>query len=130
MMQRIYSKHCACPAREPANEEQHRMDVRVASGEITRVETQCAVVNLFEGVGSPGGGTGAIDRALSGMITELIAAGDIRGKWGELTLLHTAGRGVAAPRVLVAGLGKSSEFTVDRVRDLSATVARFLRGKR
>jgi leucyl aminopeptidase len=37
---------------------------------------------------------------------------------------------MAAPRVLVAGLGKSSEFTVDRVRDLSANIARFLRGKR
>jgi leucyl aminopeptidase len=105
------------------------MDVRVESGDITKRESPCIVVNLFEGIAAPGGGTGAVDQALTGMISELIAAGDIRGKWGELTLIHTFGR-IPAARVLVAGLGKSSEFTVDRVRDLSASVARFLRGKR
>ncbi|MHB8375602.1 MAG: leucyl aminopeptidase [Dehalococcoidia bacterium] len=106
------------------------MDIRVISGDIANVQTPCVVVNLFQGVGSPGGGTGAVDRALSGMISELIASGDIRGRWCEMTLLHTVGRGTAAPRVLVAGLGKSEEFTVDRVRDLSANIARFLRAKR
>ena len=105
------------------------MQLKVEAGDITKAETQCVVVNLFEGVTSPGGGTGAVDRALAGMISELIAAGDIRGKWGELTLLHTRGK-LAAPRVLVAGLGKSGEFSVDRVRELSASVAKFLRGKR
>jgi len=105
------------------------MQIQAVAGDITKTETPCVVVNLFEGVTAPGGATGAVDRALTSMISELIAAGDIRGKWGELTLVHTFGR-IPAPRVLVAGLGKSSEFTVDRVRDLSATVARFLRGKR
>jgi leucyl aminopeptidase len=105
------------------------MRVTVESGDITKAETQCVVVNLFEGVGAPAGGTGAVDRALDGMIAELIAAGDIRGKAGELTLLHTFGK-IPSPRVLVAGLGKSGEFTVDKVRDLSADVARFMRGKR
>jgi leucyl aminopeptidase len=105
------------------------MRVTVESGDIAKSETQCVVVNLFEGVSAPGGGTGAVDRALDGMITELIASGDIRGKSGEMTLLHTFGK-IPSPRVLVAGLGKSGEFTVDKVRDLSANVARFLRGKR
>ncbi len=105
------------------------MDVRVESGDITKRESPCVVVNLFEGITSPGGATGAVDTALTGMISELIASGDIRGKWGELTLIHTFGR-IAAARVLVAGLGKSNEFSIDRVRDLSANVARFLRGKR
>jgi leucyl aminopeptidase len=105
------------------------MEISVQQGDITRTETPCVVVNLFEGVASPGGGTGAVDRALAGMISELIASGDIRGKWGEMTLLHTFGK-IPAPRVLVAGLGKSAEFDLDRVRDLGAAVAKFLRGKR
>ncbi|MEK7693414.1 MAG: leucyl aminopeptidase, partial [Chloroflexota bacterium] len=105
------------------------MRVTVESGDITKAETQCVVVNLFEGVTAPGGGTGALDRALDGMIAELIASGDIRGKAGELTLLHTFGK-IPSPRVLVAGLGKSGEFTVDKVRDLSANVARFMRARR
>ena len=105
------------------------MRVTVEAGDIAKTEAQCVVVNLFEGVGAPGGATGAIDHALSGMITELIASGDIRGKSGELTLLHTFGK-IPAPRVLVAGLGKSADFTTDKVRDLSATIARYMRGKR
>ena len=105
------------------------MQVHVETGDITNAETPCVVVNLFEGVAAPGGGTGAVDRALGGMISELIASGEVRGTWGEMTLIHTFSR-IAAPRVLVAGLGKSGEFTVDRVRDLSAAIAKHLRSRR
>jgi leucyl aminopeptidase len=105
------------------------MRMTVESGDITTVDAPCVVVNLFEGVAAPAGATGAVNEALSGAITELIAAGDIRGKSGELTLVHTFGK-ITAPRVLVAGLGKSGEFNVDKVRELSANVSRFLRGKR
>ncbi|MBI5287954.1 MAG: leucyl aminopeptidase [Chloroflexi bacterium] len=105
------------------------MQVRVASGDIATYDAPCIVVHLFEGITAPGGGTGAVDAALGGMISDLIQSGDIRGKDGELTMIHTFGK-LAAPRVLVAGLGKSSEFTVDKVRDLSASIARHLRAKR
>jgi leucyl aminopeptidase len=105
------------------------MQIKVEAGDISTRPDGCIVVNLFEGITSPGGGTGAVDQALGGMISELIKSGDIRGKSGELTLLHTFGK-IAAPRVLVAGLGKSDAFSVDKVRDLSANVARFMRGKR
>ena len=105
------------------------MRVTVESGDIAYAEAPCLVVNLFEGVSAPAGATGAVDRALAGMISELIAAGDIRGRAGELTLIHTFGK-IPAPRVLVAGLGKSAEFTVDKVRDLSACIARYMRARR
>ena len=105
------------------------MQVRVAAGDITTYDAPCIVVNLFEGITAPGGATGAVDAALGGMISELIQAGDIRGKDGELTMIHTFGK-LAAPRVLVAGLGKAGDFTVDKVRDLSASIARYMRGRR
>jgi leucyl aminopeptidase len=105
------------------------VEVRVQSGDITQSTADVIVVNLFEGVTSPGGGTGAVDKALDGAISRLIALGDIRGKSGELTLVHTFGR-IPSPRVLVAGLGKSSEFDVDAVRNLGASIARYLRRPR
>ncbi len=104
------------------------VDVRVESGDITRVPTDALVVNLFEGVRAPGGGTGAVDRALDGAITRLIQQGDITGKRGEITLIHTLGR-IPAPRVAVLGLGAREKFTLDTVRDLTAELARFLRGR-
>lgn len=102
------------------------MDVIVISGDISTTEADVLVVNLFEGVTRPGGATGAVDRALDGAISRLIELGDVRGKAGEHTVIHTFGK-LAAPRVLVAGLGKAAEFDARAVRNLSAEVARACR---
>ncbi|WP_322797151.1 leucyl aminopeptidase [Tepidiforma sp.] len=102
------------------------MKVRVSEGDIARFEADAVVVNLFEGVTAPGGGTGAVDRALDGAISRLIAEGDIRGKAGELVTVHTLGR-LPAPRVVVAGLGSREGFDIDAVRNLAANVVRALR---
>ena len=106
------------------------MEVRVAAGEITKTETECVVVNLFQGVGAPGGGTGAVDRALSGMLDGADPLRRYPRQMGRTDAPPHARPGHRRARVLVAGLGPSEEFTIDRVRDLTATIARFLRGKR
>ena len=105
------------------------MEITVEAGDIAENTADAIVVNLFEGVTSPEGGTGAVDRALGGAISDLIAAGETKGKPGEMTLIHTLGR-LPTARVLVVGLGKADEFDVDVVRAISARAARFLRGKR
>jgi leucyl aminopeptidase len=102
------------------------MNVRVEQGDISQQKADAIIVNLFEGVTSPGGGTGAVDRALDGAISRVIADGGCRGKDGEMTLIHTLGK-IAAPRVIVAGLGKADAFTLDKVRSVSAAAARYAR---
>jgi leucyl aminopeptidase len=102
------------------------MEIRVEAGDIVAAAADVVVVNLFEGVTAPGGGTGAVDRALDGAISRLIALGDIRGKANEFTTIHTHGK-IAAPRVVVAGLGKPAEFNLDAVRNLCGNLARYLR---
>ena len=102
------------------------MDIKVVSGDITEQSVGAIIVNLFEGVTSPGGATGAVDRSLEGAISGLISDGEIKGKRGELILVHTLGK-IAPARVLVAGLGKASEFTVDGVRSVTAESCRRLR---
>ncbi len=102
------------------------MEVRVTGGDIVQAEADAIIVNLFEGVTSPGGGTGAVDAALDGAISKLIAQGDIRGKSGEVTIVHTFGK-IPAPRVVVAGLGKQKDFDIDAVRNLSANLTRTIR---
>jgi leucyl aminopeptidase len=113
------------PSRQTAGKEP-AVDIRVESGDIATYPSKAIVVNLFQGVKEPGGATGAVDRALGGAISRLIEDGEIQGKHGELTLIHTLGR-LPSPRVLVVGLGKAEEFTLDRVRDLAANSARYLR---
>jgi leucyl aminopeptidase len=104
----------------------HTLEIRVEQGEITRFSGKAIVVGLAEDVTQPAGATGAVDKALDGAITRLIADGDIRGKAGELTIVHTLGK-LPAGRVIVAGLGKAQDFNADKLRDLAANVARFLR---
>ena len=89
------------------------MDIKVESGDITKHPAKAIIVNLFDGVKKPGGATGAVDKALGGGISGLIAEGEIKGKTGEVTLVHSLGK-IPSPRVLVAGLGKQEKFGAQR----------------
>ena len=87
------------------------MTIDVQSADITDIETPALVVNLFRGVKKPGGATGAVDKALGGIITQLIKDGEIKGSAGETTLIHTLGK-IKPSRVLVAGLGPQDKFDI------------------
>ncbi len=102
------------------------MRISVETADITAVTTPALVVNLFSGVTAPGGATGAVDAALGGAISQLIEEGEIKGKQGELTMLHTMGK-IGPARVLVAGLGKQDDFDADAARRVSAESLRYLR---
>ena len=100
-------------------------------GDIAQIASDTAIINLFQGVSKPGGATGAVDRALGGLITELIADGEITGKRGNNVLIHTPMDrydGFTPKRVLVMGLGKSDGFGIDDVREISAAAVQRLSG--
>ena len=102
------------------------MEIRVVQGDVAQIQVPAIIVNLFEGVQKPGGATGAVDQALDGAISQLIADGEIKGKKGENTLIHTFGK-IGPSRVLVAGLGSQEDFTQERVREVMASSSRYLR---
>lgn len=88
--------------------------------------TGALVVALFEGDKRPAGAAAAVDAALGGQITQLIAAGELTGRPNQVVVLHTAGR-LPAERVIVVGLGKRPEFGADAVRQAAAAAARAAR---
>jgi len=95
------------------------MDVKVEQGSIQEVDADTIIVNLFQGVTTPGGATGAVDAALGGAISDLIAGGDFSGKTGEVAVLYPRGA-IPARRVLVVGLGKAESFDLEGVRRAAA----------
>jgi leucyl aminopeptidase len=99
------------------------VEITVEKGDLAQHDARAVIVNLFEGVKTPGGGTGAVDKALDGAISQLIEDGEIKGKRGEVTLVHTLGK-LPTPRVLVAGLGKQDDFDLDGVRSVTGTALR------
>jgi leucyl aminopeptidase len=99
------------------------MQVEVVTGSVTTEKAELLVVNLFEGETSPGGATGAVDAALGGQVSRVLARGDFRGKLEETLVLYPDGK-IPAARVIVAGLGERQKLSYDAVRKAAATAAR------
>ncbi len=68
----------------------------------------CVVVGAFADGRLTAAGQ-QLDAACGGRLAALIARGDIEGKAGKTALLHAL-PGIAAPRVLVVGLGEAGKF--------------------
>lgn len=102
------------------------MKINVEVGDIARWEDEVVVVNLFEGVDHPGGATGAVDLAIGHQITAMIATGDITGKLNEIVVFPSFDR-IPGNRIMIVGLGKRDDFSLDRVREVSAAAARKVR---
>jgi len=102
------------------------LEIKVIVGDIAQIEVDAIVVNLFEGVEQPGGATAAVDEALDGAISSLISRGEIKGKFGEVNIVHTFGK-LPAEIVAIAGLGKRQDFNADKVRRVAGEFCRVLR---
>ena len=85
----------------------------------------CVVVGAF-GDGSLTPAAQALDAASGGRIAALVGSGDVSGKTGRTALLHDLA-GVAAPRVLVVGLGDAAKFGVPQYIKAVGDAARALR---
>jgi leucyl aminopeptidase len=95
------------------------MNVNVIQGSIQESTADTIIVNLFEDVIQPSGATGAVDQALNGAISDLIAHGDLTGKAGEVAVLYPHGT-IPAKRVLVAGMGQREGYNLEGVRQTAA----------
>ncbi|MFH1362447.1 MAG: leucyl aminopeptidase [bacterium] len=95
------------------------MKIKVQNIPLDKVKCDLLVVNLFEGVKTPGGATGAVDKKLQNAIAGLIKDGEITGKLCEVNIVHTQGK-LPAKQVLVVGLGKATDFDFDRARKVAA----------
>ena len=104
------------------------MEIKAIAGDIARIEAGAVIVNFFEGMEHPEGDTATLDEALGGTISQLISQGEIKGKLNQISIIHSLGKFPAA-RVVVVGLGKQQELTLDKVRGAVAETCRLLRQK-
>jgi leucyl aminopeptidase len=102
------------------------LEIKVAAGDIAAFPAGAVIIGVFEDKDSLDGDASRVDSALDGAVSRLIAQGEIKGKPGEVTVIHTLGR-LPTARVAVAGLGKRAELTLDRVRAAAGEAARRLR---
>lgn len=99
------------------------MQFKVSTESIVTLASDCIVLTTTEDKDMLLGLAKQVDEQMDHRISQLIAEKEIRGKFGEVTLLHTWGK-IPAKRVLVLGLGKEDKLTIERARDAFAIAAR------
>jgi len=102
------------------------MDIQVVTGDIAAVKTDAIILNSFKGAKTLSGDIAAVDKALDGAISQLVKQGVIKGNLNEITLVHSLGK-LPAGRVVIVGLGKKQELSIDKVRGAIAETCRYLR---
>jgi len=68
----------------------------------------------------------ALDKSLGGSLRELVQSKEFEGRNGELLVYHTHGK-VPAKRLLLVGLGKKKDLTLDAVRQAMGHAAKRVR---
>jgi len=101
------------------------MKIKVIAGKLETHKTGGAIILLFESE-KLDGAAARIDKALGGTVSGLMKRGDFKPKPGAVHLLYPEGR-IAAERLVLAGLGKRSEFTMNRLRQAVGKAAPSLR---
>ena len=101
------------------------LEIKVIVGDITHIEADAIVVSLFKGE-QPSGVTAAVDEVLGGVIARLIGSGAIKGKFEEISIIHTLGK-LPSGIVSVVGLGERQEFALDKMRKVAGESCRSLR---
>jgi leucyl aminopeptidase len=89
------------------------------------VAVDCIIVGVFadKTLTAP---ASALDEAAAGRLSALVERGDVSGKTGKVAMLHDLD-GVAAPRVLVVGLGEQAKFGVPQYIKAIGDAARALK---
>ena len=91
--------------------------------EITKLQTGlCGLMCFEEGLGE-GQIYQALDKALDGLLSRVVAEEQFKGKKGQSLLLHTHGR-IGASRLLLVGAGARKDFSPPDLRGFGARVVK------
>jgi leucyl aminopeptidase len=90
------------------------MKISVISGTLEKLKAGAAVLPVFED-GTPGRLLERADQKLGAMISRLVKRGDFTARPGSVHLLYPE-ESMAAERLILVGLGKQSDLTLDRLR--------------
>ena len=104
---------------------QHRIDLFMARGDVTQVDTRAVVLGLFNDV-APSGAASAFDKRLGGVITEFTERRMFSGNVGEIFVMPALRQQVQTEMVVFAGLGSFDSIDGDVLRLVSENVARTL----
>jgi leucyl aminopeptidase len=103
------------------------VEINVVSGGIKGFKADAIIVSLLDWEVTPDtpitGAVGSVDEALEGAIKSLLLGGDLKGKLNKTAVLYPRGA-IPATRVIVVGIGKAQDLTVDKIRQAAGTAVK------
>ncbi len=102
------------------------MKILVKKGKLSESTAEAAVVTHFEGEANLSGVAAQLDEKSGGIIGEIIKAGDFSGRLHELAVVYSRGS-LPIKRIIVVGLGKRLDLSLDRLRGAFARAAQHIR---
>lgn len=100
--------------------------INVRKGKLTEAATEAAVVTHFEGEAGLGGAAAKLDEKSSGFISEIIGQGDFTGRLHQVSVIYSRGS-LPAKRLVIVGLGKRVDFSLERLRGAFSKAAQQIR---
>ncbi|MEK6405465.1 MAG: leucyl aminopeptidase [Acidobacteriota bacterium] len=104
------------------------MEVRAEFAKFYDVEADALVVTIYEGEKADEGALKELDERTDGIVNQILGTDEMRGKQGDMVYVHRPGK-LRAGRLLLIGAGKREDFSVNTIRKVTGSAARFLRGK-
>jgi len=104
---------------------QRRIDLRLAHGSVTQVDTRAIVLGLFRGV-APSGAARAIDEQLGGVIADFTERRMIAASVGEVFIMPANRYRMGADMVVFTGMGGYDDFNEEVLRIVAENAARAL----
>ena len=105
------------------------MKIMQVTAQVGRVETasiEVLVLMHCEGETLAKQDTALLDRALGGSLNMLVQSKEFEGKANEVLLYHTQGR-VPAKRLVLVGLGKKNDVTLETIRQAMGSATKRVR---
>ncbi len=102
------------------------MKIFVKKGVLADTKSEAIILTLFEDSKKLTGETLAIDKKSGGLISELMASRDFEAKPSQISVIYTRGT-LLSKRIALVGLGKQSEFNLEKLRAAFARISGHLR---
>jgi len=102
------------------------MQVKVQVGRAETTSAEVLVLTHCEGERLATQDAALLDRALGGAVRKLVQTKEFEGKANEVLLYHTQGA-VPAKRLVLVGLGKKNEVTIETIRQAMGSAAKRVR---
>ena len=104
------------------------MAIAVTAGRLEDEASDALLLSHWEGEAKLLPEVAAIDATLKGRLGELLKSGEFSGRLCQISILHVApGERLRAKRVVLAGLGKRAQASLENLRRVLGTAAKAIR---